>query len=135
MDIIYIILPVAALAILILSARKKDRIMAALKINVKPRLKAIRTVLTVLGLSLMFIALLGPQIFRGYAEVQSHGLDIYVLMDTSKSMLVQDVGPDRISRAKKIAGSIIENLEGDRVGFIPFFLRLLYPNLWLPQFS
>ena len=120
MDIIYIIIPAAALVILILSARKKDRILAALRIGIKPAFKALRTVLAVFGLTLMLAALLGPQVFRGYAEVQSHGLDIYILMDTSKSMQVKDVEPDRISRAKKIAGSIIDNLKGDRVGFIPF---------------
>ena len=35
-------------------------------------------------------------------------------------MLVKDIEPDRISRAKKIIGSIIDNLNGDRIGFIPF---------------
>lgn len=120
LNIIYIILPVACLIILILSIRKKEKIMNALKISVKVRFRLTRLVLTVLGITLMFFSLLGPQIFKGYVEVRREGLDIYFLIDTSKSMLVKDIEPDRISRAKKIIGSIIDNLNGDRIGFIPF---------------
>jgi Ca-activated chloride channel family protein len=47
-------------------------------------------------------------------------MDIYVLIDTSKSMLVSDIAPDRISVAKKIVDNLLDNLEGDRIGFIPF---------------
>jgi len=120
LDIIYALLPIVCLVTLILSYRKKEKIMNALKISARARFKTTRLILTVLGLSFMFFALLGPQIFKGFTEVKSRGLDIYVLMDTSKSMLVRDVEPDRISRAKKIVGSILDNLDGDRIGFIPF---------------
>jgi len=120
LNIIYIVLPVACLIILILSVRKKEKIMNALKISVKVRFRFTRMILTVLGMLLMFFSLLGPQIFKGFVEINREGLDIYFLIDTSKSMLVKDIEPDRISRAKKIIESIIDNLNGDRIGFIPF---------------
>ena len=47
-------------------------------------------------------------------------MDIYVLIDTSKSMLVTDIAPDRITVAKRIVENLLDNLSGDRIGFIPF---------------
>jgi Ca-activated chloride channel family protein len=90
------------------------------KINIKIKLKAIRSVLIIAGLCFMVFSLMGPQRFQGFAEVKKTGMDIYVLIDTSKSMLVEDVQPNRISRAKKIIENILNNLKGDRIGFIPF---------------
>ncbi len=119
-NMLYIILPVLSLVVLVLSARKKDRILRVLKIGTKARFTFLRIALTILGLSLMFFSLLGPQIFTGFAETNKTGLDIYVLIDTSKSMLVQDIQPDRLSAAKKTIGSLIDSLKGDRIGFIPF---------------
>jgi len=74
----------------------------------------------VLGLGLIFFSLLGPQAFEGFTEVEKTGLDIYVLIDTSKSMLTEDIKPNRLSRAQKIIESILDSLDGDRIGFIPY---------------
>ncbi len=119
-NMIFIILPVLGLVTMLMSYRKKDRILRVLKIGAKARFALLRIVLTVLGLSLMFFSLLGPQIFTGFAETNKSGLDIYVLVDTSKSMLVRDIQPDRLSAAKKMIGSMIDSLKGDRIGLIPF---------------
>ncbi len=119
-NIIYIILPISCLIIFILGYGKKQKIMDLLKMSTRIDFKIIRIVLISLGLGLMVFSLLGPQIFKGYREVNREGLDIYILIDTSKSMLVEDIKPNRISRAKKIIESILDNLEGDRIGFIPF---------------
>jgi Ca-activated chloride channel family protein len=73
-----------------------------------------------IAIGLIVFSLLGPQKLKGLTEVNRKGLDIYVLIDTSKSMLAEDIKPNRISRARKIVENIIDNLEGDRIGFIPF---------------
>ena len=117
---IYVLIPVFSLIVLVLSLRKKRRIMDALRITFQSRLKITRIILTVAGMCLMFIALLGPQKLNGFTEIKSQGLDIYVLIDTSNSMLVQDVQPDRISRAKMLVDILMKNLKGDRIGLIPF---------------
>lgn len=117
---IYALVPVFCIVILVLSLRKKKRIGDALRINVQARFRITRLVLTAAGIGLMFAALLGPQRLDGFTEIKTKGLDIYILMDTSNSMLVRDVQPDRISRAKMTADKLIGNLKGDRVGFIPF---------------
>jgi len=119
-NFIYIILPIASLCLFILGIVKKERIMAALKLNIGTRFKIIRIIMVAVGLALIFISLLGPQTFEGFEEIQKTGLDIYVLIDTSKSMLTEDIQPNRIERAKKIIEGIIEKLEGDRIGFIPY---------------
>lgn len=116
----FFIVPVAAAVFFILAFGKKERIMAALRVGYKPWGKALRTALLFAGLCLMTFSLLGPQVFAGYAEISKTGLDIYVLMDTSKSMLVSDVAPDRITMAKKIVEDLLNALDGDRIGFIPF---------------
>lgn len=116
----YIILAAASIILLILGYKKKERILNLLKIGTAKRFKILRTVLAALGLCLIVFSMLGPQSFIGVAKVSREGLNIYVLIDTSKSMLAEDIKPDRLSRAKNIIESIIDNLNGDRIGFIPF---------------
>ena len=119
-NILYMILAAAAAVFFILSFRKKEKIMSMLHLNFKIPLKVLRSALLCAGLLLTAFSLMGPQVFAGYTEISKTGLDIYVLMDTSKSMLVNDITPDRLSVAKKITENLLNRLEGDRVGFIPF---------------
>ena len=120
LNLLFALLAIAALVFFILAFRKKERIMALFSLGYKIQLKTLRSLLLGFGLALIVFALMGPQVFEGYREISKTGLDIYVLMDTSKSMLVTDIAPDRITVAKKIMGNILDNLEGDRIGFIPF---------------
>ena len=119
-NIAYIILAIAAVVLFILAFRKKEKIISMLHLDVKIQLKALRTALLGIGLGLFVFSLMGPQIFAGYREVSRYGLDIYVLMDVSKSMLVSDIQPDRLTIATRIVETLLDNLEGDRIGFIPF---------------
>ena len=111
---------IAAAAIFVVAFAKKEKILRALRVGRKIRFKAPRAILMAAGLGLIAFSLTGPQIFDGYTEIVKTGLDVYVLMDTSKSMLVTDIAPDRMSIAKKIAGGLLDRLDGDRIGFIPF---------------
>lgn len=119
-NFIYIILPAASLCLFILGIAKKERIISVLKLNIRMRFKIIRIILAAAGLGLVFFSLLGPQTFEGFEEIERTGLDIYILIDTSKSMLTEDVQPNRLERAKKIIEGIIDRLEGERIGFIPY---------------
>jgi Ca-activated chloride channel family protein len=119
-NIAFILVPLLGLFLLILAYRKKERILNVMKINTVIPFKVLRGVLITLGLCLIVFSLMGPQKFMGYTEVSRKGMDIYVLIDTSKSMLVEDIQPSRINRAKKIIEGLIDKLQGDRIGFIPF---------------
>jgi len=75
----------------------------------------------ILGVFLLAIlALLRPQWGYQWQEVKRQGLDIIVAIDTSKSMLTQDVKPNRLSRTKLAVKDLVKLLEGDRVGLIAF---------------
>lgn len=119
-SIIFIFIPILALIFIILAYRKKGKILDAMNIKTVSKFKILNNALVTLGLILMVYSLMGPQAFQGFFELKKEGLDIYFLIDTSKSMLVEDIQPDRITRAKRIIGDIINKLEGDRLGFIPF---------------
>lgn len=118
--IFYVILPLAAFVLFLLGRSKKVKILKSLRIDTTERFLWLRIVCMALGLGLIFFSLLGPQAFEGFTEVEKTGLDIYMLIDTSKSMLTEDIQPNRLSRAKKIIQSILGNLNGDRIGFIPY---------------
>jgi Ca-activated chloride channel family protein len=66
------------------------------------------------------IGLTGP--VRGYTEraVQRRGLDLVVCIDTSRSMLVRDLRPDRLTRAKREVAGMVERMHGDRVALVAF---------------
>jgi Ca-activated chloride channel homolog len=52
--------------------------------------------------------------------LRKRGVDIVVALDFSKSMLAQDVRPNRIERAKAELAQLISELAGDRVGIVAF---------------
>lgn len=117
---IYMVIPIIVLLILVLGRRKKAGILTKMRLNLTMKYEKIRIVIIVVSLVLLCIALLGPQKLTGTMEVKRERLDIYVLLDTSKSMLVEDTLPNRLEREKQIVHHILASLDGDRIGFIPF---------------
>jgi len=79
-----------------------------------------RVVLAAAGALLLGFAIVGP--VRGYTlrEVRRRGLDLVVCIDTSRSMLVQDLKPDRLTRARREVAGLLERLEGDRAAILAF---------------
>ncbi len=99
---------------------KKKKIIEALDIG---RLRATeygRILSLLLGTALIFLALLAPQKLERERRVKTQGLSIYILVDISRSMLAEDVYPNRIEAAKTTLREVIGSLQGDRVGIIPF---------------
>ncbi len=83
----------------------------------KPRLKA---VLVIVSLSFLLFALARPQYGKKLRMMKRKGVDIIICMDTSKSMLAEDIKPNRLERAKHELSSLIDKLKGDRVGIVAF---------------
>lgn len=69
---------------------------------------------------LSLLALLRPQWGFHWEEVKRKGLDILIALDTSKSMLAEDIKPNRLERAKLAIRDFTKSLRGDRVGLIAF---------------
>ncbi|MEM9017644.1 MAG: VWA domain-containing protein, partial [Verrucomicrobiota bacterium] len=73
-----------------------------------------------LALSAAFIALARPQAGFVEIETQSESRNLLIAVDTSRSMLAEDLKPNRLSRAKLAAVEILNSLPDDRVGIIAF---------------
>ena len=50
--------------------------------------------------------------------VKREGVDIVFALDVSRSMLAEDIAPNRLEKAKQVISKIIDNLGSDRVGVI-----------------
>jgi Ca-activated chloride channel family protein len=55
-----------------------------------------------------------------WEEVKQRGLDIIVAIDTSKSMLAEDISPSRLARAKLAALDLMQQAKSDRLGLVAF---------------
>lgn len=80
----------------------------------------LKVILLILGLLFCFFALMRPQWGYKWQEIKRKGLDIIIAVDTSKSMLANDIKPSRLERAKLAIGDFAQNLKGDRAGLIAF---------------
>ncbi len=56
----------------------------------------------------------------GINKISKNGIDVMIAMDVSKSMLAQDVKPNRLERAKQLLGKLIDKLSNDRIGIVVF---------------
>src|SRR5664279_1640315 len=82
--------------------------------------RVLRFSLLLLGLALAIVSLAQPRWGYTFQDVQRKGLDLLLAVDTSRSMLSNDVQPNRLERVKLAAQDLINELQGDRVGLIAF---------------
>src|SRR5262245_11605044 len=77
-----------------------------------------RAALILLGVAFLALALARPQWGRKLEEVRRRGVDVMIALDVSSSMLAEDVKPSRLARSREEVASLLDVLEGDRVGLI-----------------
>ncbi|PHS67304.1 MAG: BatB protein [Flavobacterium sp.] len=87
------------------------------KSKFKPWLKVIVLSLAIASLSL---ALVNPKIGTKIETITRAGVDVVFALDVSKSMLAEDIAPNRIEKSKQLVNQIINSLGGDRVGIIGY---------------
>jgi len=85
----------------------------------RPR-RMLRFGLQLLGFALAIVSLAQPRWGYTFEDVKRKGLDLLIAVDTSRSMLSNDVQPNRLERVKLAAHDLINELQGDRVGLIAF---------------
>src|SRR5438093_1615285 len=85
----------------------------------RPR-RIIKFALQLLGLFLAIVSLAQPRWGYTFEDVKRKGLDLLIAVDTSRSMLSNDVQPNRLERVKLAVQDLINELQGDRVGLIAF---------------
>ena len=81
---------------------------------------AIKFILIVLGFSLCAFAVADLVKPEGTQKINRKGIDVMIALDVSKSMLAQDVKPNRLERAKQLVSKIIDKLSDDKVGIVVF---------------
>ncbi|MDH3271363.1 MAG: VWA domain-containing protein [Gemmatimonadota bacterium] len=79
-----------------------------------------KTVLRLLAVGLLCVALARPQFGTRVETVRSVGQDIVIAVDLSRSMLAEDVAPNRLERARLAILRLMRQLDGDRIGLVAF---------------
>ncbi|PIF00710.1 MAG: BatB protein [Maribacter sp.] len=73
-----------------------------------------------LGITFLTLALVNPKIGTKLETVKREGVDIVFAVDVSKSMLAEDIAPNRLEKAKRLVSEIINQLASDRIGIIAY---------------
>lgn len=73
-----------------------------------------------LGMTFLIIALVNPKMGTKMEKVKRQGIDIVFAIDVSKSMLAEDVAPNRLEKSKQIVSQLINQLGSDRIGIIAY---------------
>ena len=97
-----------------------ERLLNHLKVGVSPNRQKARMVIFVIAIVFLIVALARPQWGATHEEARQHGLDIMVAIDTSNSMLAEDVSPNRLARAKLAALDLMRRAKTDRMGLVAF---------------
>jgi len=92
--------------------------------KLSPNRSLFKSVLKVLVLCLaiacLSFALVNPKIGTKLETVKREGVDIVFALDVSKSMLAEDIAPNRLEKSKQLISQIINSLAGDRIGIIGY---------------
>jgi len=119
----------ALLLFFFLTAKLKQRAMAIfgnlslinkLTKSISRRRRLIKKSLLLGVVFLMVLALARPQFGTIMREVHRKGVDIMIVLDTSMSMLAEDITPNRLERAKMEIDNFLNMVRGDRVGLVCF---------------
>ncbi len=123
-----LVIPVIIVLFLLLqlwrrSAQRKFADSDLLK-RLSPNQSLFKSILKVIVLCAAFaflsLALVNPKIGTKLETVRSQGVDIVFAVDVSKSMLAEDIAPNRLEKSKQLVTQIINSLASDRVGIIAY---------------
>jgi len=76
--------------------------------------------LVLFSMTLILISLANFRSPQGSSQIKRNGIDVMIAIDVSKSMLAQDISPNRLDRAKQLLNKLIDKLTNDRVGIVVF---------------
>jgi len=134
----YYLAIVAILLLLFISVafwkRKKQKTFADRNLleKLSPETSVFKSILkmiaVVLALASLVVALVNPKMGTKMKTIKREGVDIVFALDVSKSMLAEDIAPNRLDKSKQIISKIIDKLGSDRVGII-IYAGNAYPLL------
>ena len=82
--------------------------------------RAVKTVALLVATTAGIVAAARPQWGHGTEVITRKGIDLAIVLDTSKSMAAADVAPSRLARGVRAASSLLDHLESDRVALVTF---------------
>lgn len=82
--------------------------------------RTLKFVILMVGVALVVIGLVNPKIGTKTETVKREGIDIVFAMDVSKSMLAEDVAPNRLDKSKQLVSQLINQMAGDRIGIVAY---------------
>jgi Ca-activated chloride channel homolog len=85
-----------------------------------PARKNLKFVLYLFILFLLIIALARPQFGSRLEEVKREGIEMIIALDVSRSMLAEDIKPNRLERAKQAIINLVNRMQDDKIGMIVF---------------
>ncbi len=88
--------------------------------SLRQQLQLLPLILKMLAFALAVVALARPHSTSSGQNVTTEGIDIIMALDISSSMLAEDLKPNRIEAAKKVAEDFIESRPNDRIGLVVF---------------
>lgn len=104
----------------LLTAFVQARLLPELAVGISPARDQLRALLLVGAATALVIALARPQWGFTWQEAHQKSLDVVVAIDTSKSMLADDIAPSRLARAKLAALDLMQTAKSDRLGLVAF---------------
>ena len=92
------------------------------KINIHVSLKKqiFKALLLIAAFISIVTALTEPKWNPQAQKIKREGRDVVILLDTSRSMLAEDIKPNRLERAKIAITDLMETLKGDRIAIVTF---------------
>ncbi len=97
-----------------------SRLLPGLTVGISKRRQKISLLCQLLAVTCLLLALARPRWGFDWEEVRQRGLDIVVAIDTSKSMLAEDITPNRLARAKLAALDLMQQAKSDRLALVAF---------------
>ena len=129
-ELLLLLLLVPLLAVLFYFSLKKKKAVAKkigdpelvnqLTSGYQPKAYFLKFLLVTFSLGLLVIVLANLRKAAGEQKVSRDGIDVMIALDVSKSMLAQDIKPNRLERAKQVLSRLVDRLENDRIGIVIF---------------
>lgn len=103
-----------------LKALGDERLVGDQLLGFIPGRSTLRFILVTFGLSAIIVGWANLQAGDKLEKVQRKGVDVVIALDVSKSMLANDIQPNRLTRAKQLIMSLTEKMQNDRVALVVF---------------
>ncbi len=91
-----------------------------MKSDFRVHMRHLPFLLRCISIALIIIVIARPQSVSSWEETETQGIDIVLALDVSGSMLSQDLQPDRLQAAKRVAAEFVTDRPNDNIGLVVF---------------